>query len=57
MNHVDGDSRTYVEVNKEKVKEDLSLSFYHTGLTFQSESALYSSLNFKELLARNRCNI
>ena len=31
MNHVDGDSRTYVEVNKEKNKEDLSLCFYHTG--------------------------
>ena len=32
-------------------------SSYHVTCGFQSESALYSCLNVKELLARSRCKI
>ena len=31
--------------------------YYHVTYAFQSESALYSFLNIKELLAQNRCDI
>ena len=31
--------------------------FYHVTYVFQSESTLYSCLNFKKLLARNRRDI
>ena len=31
--------------------------FYHVTYAFQSESTLYSCLNVKELLTRNRCDI
>ena len=30
--------------------------YYHGTYAFQSKSTLYNYLNFKELLARNRCN-
>ena len=35
----------------------LSVCYYRVTYVFQSESILYSCLNVKELLARNRCNI
>ena len=35
----------------------LTISSYHVTYAFQSESKLYSCLNVKELLARNRCEI
>ena len=34
-----------------------TVSYYFVTHAFQSESTLYSCLNVKELLARNRCNI
>ena len=43
-----------------KLLLDLLLTFkcsYHVTYAFQSESTLYSCLNVKELLARNRCEI
>ena len=36
---------------------DLTVCSYHVTYAFQSESTLYSCLNFKELLARNRREI
>ena len=36
---------------------DLTVCSYHVTYAFQSESTLYSCLNFKELLARNRRKI
>ena len=36
---------------------DLTVCSYHVTYAFQSESTLYSCLNFKELLARNRPKI
>ena len=35
----------------------LAVCYHHVTWTFQSESSLYSCLNVKELLARNRCDI
>ena len=35
----------------------VSVSSYHVTYAFQSESTLYSCLNVKELLARNRDEI
>ena len=37
--------------------EILTVCYYHVTYAFQSESALYSCLNVKELLARNRHDI
>ena len=36
---------------------DLTVSYYHVTYVFQSESKLYSFLNFKKVLAQNRHNI
>ena len=35
----------------------LTVCSYHVTCTFQSESTLYSCLNFKELFAQKRCSI
>ena len=35
----------------------LTVCSFHVTCTFQSESTLYSCLNFKELFAQNRCGI
>ena len=35
----------------------LTACSYHVTCAFQSESTLYSCLNFKELFAQNRCGI
>ena len=35
----------------------MSVGYYHVTYAFQSESTLYSCLNVKELLARNRREI
>ena len=35
----------------------LTVCYYHVSYTFQSESTIYSCLNAKELLARNRRDI
>ena len=35
----------------------LTVCSYHVTCAFQSESTLYSCLNFKELFAQNRCGI
>ena len=35
----------------------LTVCYYHVTYMFQSESTLYSCLNVKELLSRNRCDI
>ena len=46
------------QVNDNKPNEKKkTLCFYHVTNGFQSESALYSCLNVKELLAQNRRNI
>ena len=39
------------------IKLKLTVCFYHVTYAFQSESTLYSCLNVKELLARNRREI
>ena len=36
---------------------NLTVCYYHVTYAFQSESTLYSCLNVKELLARNRRDI
>ena len=38
-------------------REKLTVCSYHVTYAFQSESTLYSCLNVKELLARNRREI
>ena len=38
------------------IKSVMSVCSYHITYAFQSESTLYSGLNVKELLARNRCD-
>ena len=38
-------------------KLDLDVCYYHVTYAFQSKSTLYSCINVKELLARNRCDI
>ena len=40
-----------------KIKNQLTVCFYHVTYAFQSESTLYSCLNVKELLARSRREI
>ena len=35
----------------------ITVCYYHVTYAFQSESTLFSCLNFKELLARNRRDI
>ena len=40
-----------------KVKDFSTVCSYHVTYAFQSESTLYSCLNVKELLARNRREI
>ena len=40
-----------------KIKDVLTVCSYHVTYAFQSESALYSCLNVKELLARSRHEI
>ena len=39
---------------RKKVIDKLTVCYYHVTCAFQSESTLYSCLNVKELLARNR---
>ena len=39
---------------KWEVQKDLIVCSYHVTYAFQSESTLYSSLNVKETLARNK---
>ena len=40
-----------------KIQIYLTVSNYHVTYGFKSETALYSCLNVKQLLSRNRCNI
>ena len=35
----------------------MTICYYHITWEFQSESTLYSCLDFKEILAQNRCHI
>ena len=42
---------------KPKYNDDVKFSSYHVTYAFQSETTLYSCLNVKELLARNRREI
>ena len=43
--------------NKQIKEGFLTVCSYHVMYVFQIESTLYICLNFKKLLARNRCNI
>ena len=42
---------------KQKESKTLTVCYYHVTYAFQSESTLYSCLNVKELLPRNRRDI
>ena len=49
----------FTNLNKINVKKKArtGLCYCHATYAFQSESTLYSCINVKELLARNRCDI
>ena len=44
-------------IDEKSYKNILTVCSYHVMYVFQSESTLYSCLNVKELLARNRRDI